>query len=139
MMGAFSTLLTAAVPVAVVAIAVFLFRTRLHAAISRGQELARSAPTFGGAAMTGQARVISVQPIGGTVIRGGHPPEYRCSISLRVQPSDGDPYDANVIQMVDSVKLPNIGPGTTVAVRVDSANPGNVMIDFSQPIRSAAA
>ena len=138
-MGAFSALLYAVVSVAVVAIPVFIFRTRLHAAIARGQELAQSGPTFSGTALTGRAQVISVQPIGGTVIRGGRPPEYRCSISLRVQPSEGDPYDANIIQLVDSAALPTIGPGATVAVRLDSANPRNVVVDFSQPVRSAAA
>jgi hypothetical protein len=132
LMGAFSMLLAAGIPVAATVVAVILFRNRLHAAISRG-------PTFTGAAVAGNARVIAVQPTGSSVQRGGLPPEYCCHISLRVLPCDGEPYDATITQLVDSMALPNIGPGSTVAVQVDSANPQNVMIDFNQPIRQAAA
>jgi hypothetical protein len=118
-----------------------VLRTRVLKGIFGGGGLLErmSGPKFSGAPVAGTASVIFVHPTGSSIQRGGLPPEYRCQIALRVHPSDGEPYDITIAQLVDSMRLPHIGPGSTVGVQVDSANPHNVRIDFNQPIRPAAS
>ncbi|MBV8860525.1 MAG: hypothetical protein JO259_01500 [Mycobacterium sp.] len=96
-----------------------------------------SGPSFAGSAMSGTARISAVQTTGASIQRGGHPPAYQCQIALRVEIPGRQPYDVMVRQLVDTVALPAVQPGATVAVQVDSANSQNVRIDFNQPITSA--
>jgi hypothetical protein len=58
--------------------------------------------------------------------------EYVCRIRLSVEIPGREPYDVTVEQRVDPLRLASLQPGTTVAVRVDPADPVNVRIDFSQ-------
>jgi hypothetical protein len=72
--------------------------------------------------------------------------EVQCQIALRVQLPGRSPYDATIHQFVDHEMLPGLTsavrpgvpylqPGATVVVAADSANPRDVRIDFTQPIR----
>jgi hypothetical protein len=55
---------------------------------------------------------------------------YVCRIGLRVELVGRDPYEVTVQQRIEAVRLPAVQPGSTVAVRVDPANPLIVGIDF---------
>jgi hypothetical protein len=80
----------------------------------------------------GTAQVLYAGTGGRMVIVRG---EQLLQIALRVQVADWAPYDIQIQQPVGPVQAGALQPGATVEVRVDPANPGNVAIDFSKPIR----
>lgn len=82
------------------------------------------------------ARVISADTGGRLVIVGG---QQVLQIGLEVQPTGGAPYRVFIQQPVGPVQAGALQPGATVEVRVDPANPANVMIDFSRPVLPPAA
>jgi hypothetical protein len=94
-------------------------------------------PAFKGAPVPGTAQVVSVQETDvGFGPVDGPTDELRCKIALRVQLPGRAPYDTTILQLVDLVDhRPNLQPGATVVVTADSADPQNVRIDFTQPIR----
>ena len=75
----------------------------------------------------GSARVLSADWTGAVINL-----EYVCRIRLRVEIPGREPYDVTIEQRVDPLRLAALQPGTTVAVRVEPADPLNVRIDFSQ-------
>lgn len=118
-------------------VAVMVFVIVLRVGLLKGL-LGSRKPKFTGAPLIGTGQVVSVQPTGSSIQRGGLPPEYRCRIALRVDVPGREPYGVTVDQLVDSMVLPNLRPGTNVVVQVDSANPANIHVDFSQPVTPAA-
>jgi hypothetical protein len=87
----------------------------------------RDAPVHG----TGQ--VLSVQRKGLPFSHGENGPrQVRCQIAVRVQLPGRPPYDATILQLVDTSAMPNLQPGVTVVVAADSANPQNVRIDVTR-------
>jgi hypothetical protein len=60
------------------------------------------------------------------------PRQVRCQIAVRVQLPGRPPYDATILQLVDTSAMPNLQPGVTVVVAADSANPQNVRIDVTR-------
>jgi hypothetical protein len=82
----------------------------------------------------GTARVLSADWTGAVINL-----EYVCRIGLRVQIPGRQTYDVNIEQRVDPVRMAALQPGTTVAVRVDPADPHSVRIDFSQPTQAPGA
>jgi hypothetical protein len=86
-------------------------------------------PKFRGSALTGTARVLSVERISKT-----EGPSHPLRIGLRVEIPGHQPYDVAVDRFVDVIHIPRVQPGEIVAVQVDSANPQNARIDFSRPV-----
>jgi hypothetical protein len=84
----------------------------------------------------GTAQVLFAGTGGPMVIVGGG---QLVQIVLRVQVAGRAPYDVQIQQPVGPVEAGALQPGATVEVRVDPANPGNVGIDFSKPIRPPQA
>ena len=127
------------VPVVAIAAGI-MFRTQVRNTI-RGQIGAQRAQTAAAAAYMmssgtpGTARVLSADSGGRMVIVGG---QQVLQISLEVQVAGGAPYQAFIQQPVGPVQAGALQPGATVEVRVDPANPANVMIDFSKPIQPPA-
>jgi hypothetical protein len=76
------------------------------------------------------------------VAAGSGSPAQSCWIQARVEIPGREPYDAGISQPLDAAVLVTLGldgrnwdvkPGKTFAVRVDSADPQKVLIDFSRP------
>lgn len=81
-------------------------------------------PRFAGPALTGVARILSVQSTG-TVIND----RYVCKIRLSVEVPGREPYEAMVRQAVHPIQMAAIRPGLVVSVEVDSADPDKVRIN----------
>jgi hypothetical protein len=90
-------------------------------------------PAFKGSALTGPAQVLSLEPTG-PVVNG----LYVCNIGLRVEIPGRQPYDVTVQKPVHPFSMTALQPGSTLQVKVDSADPLNVRIDSSQPVGAAA-
>src|SRR5271165_1598533 len=115
------------VPVAVVFVGAMVIA--IGAVIKNVRQLgnataADAQPTSG---TPGTARVLSAEWTGAVINL-----EYVCQIGLRVEIPGREPYDVKIEQRVDPLRLAALQPGTTVAVRVDPANPVNIRIDFTQ-------
>lgn len=67
------------------------------------------------------AEVTSVKDTGN---RFNHNPEVE--MTLRVEPADGPPFEAQLRTMVSQVNLPSFQPGARVEVRYDPAAPERV-------------
>lgn len=87
-------------------------------------------PRFSGPALTGVARILSVQSTG-TVIND----RYVCKISLSVEVPGREPYEATVRQAVHPIQMASVQPGLVVPVQVDSANPSKVRIEPGNAVR----
>jgi hypothetical protein len=85
-------------------------------------------PEIRGHALTGTARVLSVEQ------SGGNETSLALRIGLRVEIPGHHPYDVSVQRSVKVIHVPRVQPGATLPVQVDAANPQIVRIDFSQPI-----
>jgi hypothetical protein len=93
---------------------------------------------FRGPALTGTARVLSDRMLFGTNAT------WQRRLTLRVEIPGRPPYDVkiNVSLNTDAAQMA-LGPdrrhreGRIVSVRVDSANPKRVWIDFSKPMNQA--
>lgn len=116
-----------------------------------GPHRRRRAAQIDAAALTGTAQVLSATRGGGLLglLAAGRTGNVMCRIALRVEVPGHPPYDTSVTTLVSSRTLVtlcvdgqrwepgrpwHVKPGTIVAVRVDSANPENVRIDFSQQL-----
>jgi Protein of unknown function (DUF3592) len=88
-------------------------------------------PTIKGPALTGTAKILSVQQTTGPM-REGHNLALR--IALRVEVPGRQPYDVKVERTVDLNHMARVQPGATIPVWVDPTNPQKVRIDFTQPI-----
>lgn len=53
----------------------------------------------------------------------------KCHIGLRVEPKDGDPFDAVATQLVLLTQIPQFQPGTVVTVRYDPADRRKVALE----------
>lgn len=84
--------------------------------------------------MSGTAQVLSSDWTGVVINL-----EYVCRIGLRVEIVGREPYDVTIEQRVDPLRMAALQPGTTIAVRVDPADPLKVRIDLSEPVRSPGA
>jgi hypothetical protein len=82
------------------------------------------------------AKILSADTGGRLVIVHG---KHECRIGLKVQVPDRQPYDVQIQQLVEPIRKGALQLGATVEVRVDPANPNNVVIDFSKPILPAGA
>lgn len=101
-------------------------------------------PRFKGAALTGIARIQSLQSTG-TVIND----RYVCKIGLRVEIPGREPYDTTVREAIHPISMAAMQPGSVVGVQVDSGDPQKVRIapgrrvdpwaDGSRPAPSVAA
>ena len=49
---------------------------------------------------------------------------------LRVQPPDGDPYEARTRALVSRLDVPAVQPGRVLPVKVDPQQPGRIAIDL---------
>jgi hypothetical protein len=77
--------------------------------------------------MTGipaQARVTVVRPTGTLM---NYQPE--CQVDLDVWPAGRQPYRASILSVIHQVAMPRVQPGMTVPVKIDPANPLNVVLD----------
>jgi hypothetical protein len=73
------------------------------------------------------AEIISIHPTGN--IFNDQP---QVDIVVRVTPTDGEPYEANVTMIINAVYLPQFQPGKTVQVRYDAGDPSNVAIEETE-------
>ena len=87
-------------------------------------------PTIKGPALTGIARVLSLESSG----LGGSDTTHGCKIGLRVEIPGRPHYDVTVRRRVHIIHLPRVQPGATIPVWVDATRPERVRIDFNQPI-----
>ena len=80
----------------------------------------------------GRAIIVNLA-IGGTTVRTNNAPEERvCDFTLEVALDDTPRYEATVHQRVPEYALAEIQPGSSVvAVRVDTADPQRVAIDWA--------
>jgi hypothetical protein len=78
-----------------------------------------------------QARVLSIEPTGMTINDA-----HQCRLALEVGsvPHAPDayrtqPYRVSIVQALHPVVLPRVQPGMMLPVRIDAANPANVVLD----------
>jgi hypothetical protein len=98
------------------------------------------APTFEGDPVYGTAQVVSVQGVHGRSREDYDQEQIRmalCEMVLRVQLPGQEPYDVTIFPHVRVDVMAGL-QGKTFVMEADSANPQNVRIDFTQPIRPAA-
>jgi hypothetical protein len=81
-------------------------------------------PRFAGPALTGIARILSVQSTGAVIND-----RYVCKISLSVELPGREPYETTVRQAVHPIQMPSVQPGLVVCVEVDSTDPNKVRIN----------
>jgi hypothetical protein len=77
--------------------------------------------------MTGipaQARINVLRPTGTLM---NFQPE--CEVNLDVWPAGHPPYRASIRSVIHQVAMPRVQPGMTVPVKIDPANPMNVVLD----------
>ncbi len=115
------------VPVAVVFVAAMVIAIVAVTRNVRQLSNATAADSLLASGTPGVARVLSAEGTGAIINL-----EYVCQIGLRVEIPGRAPYDINIEQRVDPVRLAALQPGTKVGVRVDPADPRNIAIDFSQ-------
>lgn len=94
---------------------------------------ASSGPEITGPALRGTAHVLSMQTTGSTISFSGQD-YYVCNIALRVEIPGCEPYDVTIQQRVHLLSIAPLQSGAAIPVLVDSTNPQNVRIDFSQPM-----
>ena len=75
-----------------------------------------------------QARIVSVQDLGGSIRIGGQMPQHRLTIQLEVMPPGGAPYPATATQLVSMLHVARLQPGATVQVRYDRMEPTKVIV-----------
>jgi hypothetical protein len=79
-----------------------------------------------------RGEILSIAPSGTTITVMNSLVERTCEFVLRIMTDGQQPYEARVSQRVPEVSIPQLQqPGVVVAVRVDPANPANVVIDFA--------
>lgn len=71
-----------------------------------------------------QARVALIRPTGTLM---NYQPE--CQVDLDVCGPNAQPYRVSILSVVNQVVLPRVQPGMTVPVKLDPANPRNVVLD----------
>ena len=85
-------------------------------------------PRIRGPALTGRARILSVEQ------GGGGENSILLWVGLRVEVPGHQPYDVTVNREVQHIHVARVQTGATFPVQVDETNPQKVGIDFSQPI-----
>jgi hypothetical protein len=84
-------------------------------------------------AVLGRGVIVAVQPTG-TTITTGNLEQRICVFQVEVALDDTTPYVATCRQRIPMWTMAQIQPGaTTVAVRVDAANPAAIAIDWDTP------
>ena len=74
------------------------------------------------------AKILAITPTGTTVTVGGHR-QPQVALTLEVQPTGGQPYQAQLVTLISEFQIPQIQPGTMCQVRVDPANPNNMALE----------
>lgn len=87
-------------------------------------------PEIRGHALSGRARILSVEHTGG----GGESVFHLLRIGLGVEVPGRQPYAVTVNRKVHVMHLARVQTGATVPVQVDATDPQIVRIDFDQPI-----
>lgn len=96
-------------------------------------------PQIRGPALTGRARVLWVKP-GLYVGPSSTSTQGRLfKIALRVEVRGRDPYDVTFTQAIGNNAMAAMQPNSVVPVLIDSTNPRNVRIDFSQSFMPTGA
>lgn len=112
----FGLALTLGLSAVVIGVFVFAFG-RVFGPVARQQALQRTG-------IAAEATVIGLKETGLTVNR-----IYPVvKIQLRVRPSGGQPYQAEVKTVIGRLDIPQIQPGTTVKVIYDPSNPSDVAL-----------
>jgi membrane protein implicated in regulation of membrane protease activity len=57
------------------------------------------------------------------------------SVTLHVRPPGREPYEARVEQILSTVQIPRVQPGTEVAVSIDPSRPEQVALDLDAPVQ----
>ena len=85
--------------------------------------------------LIGRGEVLGVQMSGMTMTVGNGLTERKCTIALKVMLDGEQPYDAQCVQRIQEIYLPQLSSGSAVvAVRVDQADHSKVAIDFTVPV-----
>lgn len=89
----------------------------------------RRGAKFKGPALTGTARVLSLEPTSRS-----SDSSHVCKIGLWVEIPGRAPYGVTIRKDIHVVHLARVQPGASIPVQVDSANPQKIRIEFNQPI-----
>jgi hypothetical protein len=93
-------------------------------------ERRHKSPEIRGRALSGRARILSVEHTGG----GGESVYHLLRIGLGVEVPGHQPYVVTVNRKVHVIHLARVQTGATVPVEVDATDPQIVRIGFDQPI-----
>jgi hypothetical protein len=102
----------------------------VRADVAQAQGMLAGAANLRMTGLPSQARVLGIQPTG-TMINMA--PE--CRVDLEVYPPMAaagyrvQPYRVAIMQALHQVVLPRVQPGMTVPVKIEAANPLNVVVD----------
>ncbi len=75
-----------------------------------------------------RARVLNVQ-MGGMTVTVGVDRQLQLVIQAEVQGEGRAPYPAQITALVSELQIPQVQPGSWLAVRVDPMNPSNIVIE----------
>ena len=85
--------------------------------------------------LIGRGEVLNVQLSGMTLQVGNGLTERKCTITLKVMLDGQEPYEAQAVQRIQEIYLPQLSSGSAVvAVRVEEADHSKVAIDFNTPV-----
>jgi hypothetical protein len=85
--------------------------------------------------LVGRGEVLGVQLSGMTLQVGNGLTERKCTVTLKVMLDGQQPYEAQAVQRIQEIYLPQLSSGAAVvAVRVDQADRSKVAIDFNTPV-----
>ena len=85
--------------------------------------------------LIGRGEVLGVQLSGMTLQVGNGLTERKCTVTLKVMLDGQQPYQAQAVQRIQEIYLPQLSSGAAVvAVRVDQADHSKVAIDFNTPV-----
>ena len=85
--------------------------------------------------LIGRGEVLGVQMSGMTLQVGNGLTERKCTITLKVYLDGQQPYEAQAVQRIQEIYLPQLSSGSAiVAVRVEEADHSKVAIDFNTPV-----
>ena len=111
--------------VAVVVVVVVLPIIRMLLKLTKGGAQNRKLLQTG---VPAPAKILAIAPTGTTVTVGGHR-QPQVALTLEVQPSGGQPYQAQLVTLISEFQIPQIQPGTMCQVRVDPSNPNSMALE----------
>jgi hypothetical protein len=92
--------------------------------IARQSAQAQLINRLGASGVPAPAVIDALRPTGQADVRGGQ----RVAVSVTISPTDGQPYQATIMQSFLPSQMEDLSPGRTIGVKYDPENPTAALI-----------